>query len=102
MASSGMLVGWNRANQGKETVAIGKFGEYVGYLNKLVAEKHIEGFEPVLLRPHGGDLNGFFLIRGDAAKLAALRTTDQWKDWEVAGSFYLTGFGVIECALAEG
>ena len=31
----------------------------------------IESFEPVFLEPHGGDLTGFILIQGDAAKLAS-------------------------------
>lgn len=99
MSNAGLLVGWSRANAGKEAAALGKFGEFAGYVAKLQAEKHIDSFEPVLLRPHGGDLNGFFLLRGDATKLAALRQTEHWKDWEAFGGLYLQGFGVIECAL---
>ena len=101
MSNTGILVGWTRAYVGKETSSLAKFGEFVGYVSKLAAEKQIDSFEPVLLRPHGGDLNGFFLIRGDAAKLAALRQTDQWKDWEAWGGFNMQGFGVIECMLGE-
>ena len=102
MSNAGLLVGWTRAYTGKEHAALGKFGEYLGYLTKLVNEKHIDSFEPVIVRPHGGDLNGFILVRADAAKLATLRATDHWKDWEALGVVLLQGFGVIECALSDG
>jgi hypothetical protein len=102
MSNAGLLVGWTRAYTGKEQVALNKFGEYLGYLTKLVTEKHIDSFEPVIVRPHGGDLNGFILVRADAAKLATLRQSDQWKDWEALGSVLLQGFGVIECGLGNG
>jgi hypothetical protein len=101
MSNTGLFVGWTRAFSGKEKVAVGKFGEFTQYVAKLHAEGHIDSFEPVLLRPHGGDLNGFFLLRADAGRIAALRATDQWKDWEVTGGMLLDGFGVIECSLAE-
>jgi hypothetical protein len=101
MSNSGLLVGWSRAQSGKEKVALGKFGEFTQYVAKLQAEKQIDSFEPVLLRPHGGDLNGFFLLRADVARLAVLRQSDQWKDWEVTGAMLLDGFGVIECSLAD-
>ena len=32
----------------------------------------------MFLEPHGGDLGGFFFIRGDADKLAALRVDDDF------------------------
>jgi len=35
-------------------------------------------FDAVFLDPHGGDLNGFFLIRGESAKLDALVATAEW------------------------
>ena len=89
-------------NPGVWEPSAAKFGEFVGYVTKLQAEKHIDSFEPVLMRPHGGDLNGFFLIRGDAGKLATLRQSDHWKDWEAWGGYHMQGFGVIECALADG
>ena len=101
MSNTGLLVGWTRAFPGKEKVALGKFGEFTQYVAKLHAEKQIDSYEPVLLRPHGGDLNGFFLLRADVARIAVLRQSDQWKDWEVTGAMLLEGFGVIECSLAD-
>jgi hypothetical protein len=84
-----------------EASSIPKFTEFLGYLGKLQAEKRIESFEPVLLEPHGGDLNGFVLIRGDHQKIAELRQTDAWKNWVAFGAHNLMGFGIINCILAE-
>lgn len=99
MANAGLLVGWNRAFPGHEAHTVAKFGEYIGFLTVQVMEKKIESFEPVITRPHGGDLNGFFLIRGERAQLNALQDSDQWKDWEVWGAYHLQGFGVVEVNL---
>lgn len=99
MANSGLIVGWSRARSGHEGHTVAKFSEYIGFLTVQVMEKKIESFEPVLSRPHGGDLNGFILIRGERDKLDALKGTDQWKDWEVWGAYHLESFGIVECFL---
>ena len=99
MANAGLLVGWSRSRSGHEAHTVAKFSEFIGYLTVQVMEKKIESFEPVVTRPHGGDLNGFFLIRGDRAQLNALQDTEQWKDWEVWGAYHMEGFGIVECNL---
>src|SRR5262245_42207925 len=101
MANWGIFIGWKRPHTGKEAGANAKFGEFAGYCAKLVAEKQIENFEPVLLTPHGGDLNGFFLMRGERGKLNALKESNQFKEWITWGSIYLDGFGLTECALGD-
>ena len=50
----------------------------LAFYGRLQEEGTIENFEPVFLEPHGGDLNGFILIRGDAEKLAALRVSEEF------------------------
>jgi hypothetical protein len=87
---------------GREKIGAERFNEFAAYVMGLQAQKKIDSFEPVILRPHGGDLNGFFLIRGDAARLSELKTTDAWKDWEVWGTLNLEGYGVNEAVLGEG
>ena len=101
MANAGIMIGWTRALSGREAAANTKFGEFGAYLGKLQAESRIESFEPVIMRPHGGDLNGFFLIRGTETKLAELRTTDHWKDWETWGGYHLENFGAVDCMLGD-
>ena len=101
MANAGIMIGWSRAIAGREAIANTKFAEFGAYLGKLQAENRIESFEPVIMRPHGGDLNGFFLVRGTEAKLAELRATDHWKDWETWGGFHMDNFGAVDCMLGD-
>ena len=53
----------------RESAAVDVFGEAVAYYTGLQGQGEIESFEIVFLDPHGGDLGGSFLLRGDAAKL---------------------------------
>ena len=45
----------------------------LGYYTKLQERGEIESFEAVLLEPHGGELGGFLLLRGEAEKLDRVR-----------------------------
>ncbi len=100
-ANAGIIVGWNRAIPTREGEAVSKFSEYVGWLGKLQSSGQIESFEPVFTVPHGGDLNGFILIRGEAGKLGQLRDNEEWKNWETWGGFHLQNFGVVSCYLGD-
>lgn len=100
-SNAGLIVGWNQPIANREAETTAKFTEYLGYLGKLKNNGQIESFEPVLAQPHGGDLNGFILVRGEKAKFAQLRDTDEWKNWEAWGAFNLMGFGVVPCYLGD-
>lgn len=56
----------------------------------------------VLLAPHGGDLNGFMIMRGDAKNLAEIRRNPTFLDNQAVGQFCLDGFGVIEGVTGDG
>jgi len=71
MASNVMLFGWNRSIPGREKTSAQHFEEFVKYLGGLQQKGAIQGFDTVFLDTHGGDLNGFFLIKGDSAKPCA-------------------------------
>src|SRR5882762_1283430 len=98
-ANAGIMIGWTRAQAGKEAEAQSKFPEFIGYMTKLQGNKQIESFEPVVLAPHGGDLNGFFIIRGEQEKLNHLRGSEEFKEWVSWGAFHMSGFGVNEIYL---
>ena len=44
----------------------------------------------------GGDLNGFVLIRGDAAKLDEVRREETFRNFSIEANFCLENFGVID------
>ena len=64
------------------------------YLGGLQQRGTIHGLEIVFLT-HGGDLNGFFLIRGDSAKLDALVSTSEWITHMTRAALHLDGSGVV-------
>ena len=102
MATDVIFMGWNRAVPGREAQAGQHFQEYLGYLGKLQQTAQIESFEAVLLSPHGGDLNGFFLLRGDSAKLNALPETTEWVTHVTRANVNLEGFGTVRGVTGEG
>jgi hypothetical protein len=95
MSSSIILFGWNRSIPGREKISAGHFDEFAKYLGGLQQKGAIEKFEVVFLDAHRGDLNGFFLIRGESAKLDALVSTTEWITHITRASLHLEGAGVI-------
>ena len=101
MADAGLFVGWGEAVRGREGNAIELFDEVIAYYERLQEDGTIESFEPVFLEPHGGDLSGFVLIRGDAEKLAALRVSDEFTQFSLRALLVVDGFGVVGADLGE-
>ena len=101
MADAGLFIGWGEVVRGRETEATELFNEVLAYYGRLQEESTIESFEPVFLEPHGGDLNGFILIRGDAEKLAALRVSDEFTQLSLRAGLHVENFGVVGADLAE-
>ena len=102
MATDVILLGWNRVVPGREALAAEHFQEVLGYLGGLQQAGGIESFEPVLLGAHGGDLNGFFLIRGDAAQISALAATEEWLAHVTRCGLNLDGLGAVRGVTGEG
>ena len=101
MADAGLFIGWGEVVRGRETDAIEVFNETLAYYGRLQEEGTIENFEPVFLEPHGGDLNGFILIRGDAEKLASLRVSEEFVQIATRATLIVDNFGIVGADLAE-
>jgi hypothetical protein len=56
----------------------------------------------VILEPHGGDLQGFILLRGSEEKLAKLRVDDEFVRLSARAGLIVEGVGVIGAALGDG
>ena len=102
MSTNVLFVGWDRAVSGREAAASEHFAEVMQYFGGLQQAGKIDSFEPVLLTAHGGDLNGFVLVRGDAAQLNALQGNEEWLDHMTRASMNLDGFGAVWGAIGEG
>jgi hypothetical protein len=101
MADAGLFIGWGEVVRGRETEALEVFNETLAYYGRLQEEGTIENFEPVFLEPHGGDLSGFILIRGDAEKLASLRVSEEFSQLAIRVGMIVENFGIVGADLAE-
>jgi hypothetical protein len=101
MADAAIFIGWGQTVRGREAKALQVFGEATAYYAKLQAAGTIESFEPVILTAHGGDLAGFVLVRGEAAKLEALKQTEDWRTIQIRAGLIVDNLGVIDAAIGE-
>ncbi|MDA1314061.1 MAG: hypothetical protein O2968_12045 [Acidobacteria bacterium] len=101
MSTNAIHFGWNRTVPGREGTSAAHFEEFVQYLGGLQQQGSIMSFEVVLLNPHGGDLNGFFLIRGDGAKLTELVQSDEWLTHMMRAALHLEGSGAVMGATGD-
>jgi hypothetical protein len=101
MADRVLFSGWNRAVAGREQQALELFNKSIELHAKWQNEGRIESFEPVLLGAHGGDLNGFVMIKGEANKLNELREDDEFVDMMIQAGYCLEGFGVVTGYIGE-
>ena len=101
MADFGIFVGWGEVVRGREEQASAVFSEAVELWTTLEEEGTIESWEAAFLEPHGGDLGGFFLLRGDRDKLAQLRSSDEMLRLNMRAGLVVEGFGVVGAELGE-
>ena len=94
--SNAILFGWNRTVVGREAIAGELFAHTVNFFEKLKTSNQLESYEPVFLGVHGGDLNGFFLIKGTHAQLDTLKGSDEFVDITMRAGMCLTNVGVID------
>jgi hypothetical protein len=90
-----VVFGWNRAVPGREGLAGELFGVAMAYYEKLRASNSIQSYEAIFLDRHGGDLNGFFLIKGTHAQIDTMLSSDEFRDLVFRADHYLQGVGVI-------
>lgn len=102
MADRILFLGWNRSVTGREQQALKLFEKGMEFFGKLQTDGRIESFEPVLLSAHGGDLNGFVMLRGDAEKLSDVRQDDTFINFAIEANHCLEDFGVILGYIGEG
>ena len=101
MATSALVIGWGTVVRGREQKALQVFNEAIQYYAQLQQQGTIESFEPVLLEPHGGDLAGFVLLRGDREKLNALHTSEEFLRLNNRAVQVVDNFGVVTAFIGE-
>jgi hypothetical protein len=95
MADRLMFVSWGRVVAGREELALEVFNESVGLYGRLQQDGRIEGFDTVLLTPHGGT-EGYFQVHGTADQLAALREDPDWQRSIADASLIVEDMSVVD------
>jgi hypothetical protein len=102
MADAALFIGWGQVVRGREKRALQVFNESVEYWGGLHGDGKIEDFEVALLEPHGGDLQGFALLRGSEEQIAALRADEEFARRLVRADQIIESLGVINALIGEG
>jgi hypothetical protein len=101
MAGDALFLGWGPAVRGREMKALDVFQETLSYYNALQQDGKIDSFEPVLIAPHGGDLGGFILLRGERASLDEVRSSEEFQRLVARAASIVDGIGVIDAFTGE-
>jgi hypothetical protein len=102
VASAGIFIGWGDTKTGRERRSLVSFQGALAYFGQLQANGEIESFEPVFLQPHGGDLSGFLLLRGEPEKLGRVQASPEFNRIVTEASLLLNNFGVVNAFLGDG
>jgi len=99
--ANALFIGWGQTVHGRERQAQQVFDEAVQYFGGLQQQGEIEAFEPVALEPHGGDLAGFFLIRGDPERLSRMRIRDDFQRLIQRGALVVEDIGIVTASVGD-
>jgi hypothetical protein len=97
-----LFIGWTRSVGGKEAESLELFMQATQWFGKLQSEGKLASVETVIMEPHGGDLNGFMLLKGEVGKLLALMQSEEWKDIVSRSAYLMTGFGINHAIVGDG
>jgi hypothetical protein len=95
MADGALFIGWGEVVRGREAKSLEVFNEAVQYWGSLQQAGTIESFDVVILHPHGGDLAGFALAKGDEQKLHALLSDADFQRINARAQFVVDRVGVV-------
>jgi hypothetical protein len=101
MVDRGLFIGWGAPVYGREEKGLGVFNESIEYYGTLQQEGRLESFEVGLLDPHGGDLEGFVLLRGTRDQMAALRGDEEFRRLVTRASLIIQSLGVVDVVLGD-
>jgi hypothetical protein len=102
VADSAIFIGFGKPARGRETEAVQVFGEAMQHYGSLAASGEIESVEAVFLEPHGGDLGGFILLRGEREKLDAVRRSEAFELITFKADIVVESIGVVNASVGEG
>lgn len=95
MAGDALFLGWGPVVRGRELKSLEVFQEALEYYGQLQQAGRLESFEPVFLAPHGGDLGGFVLARGERKALDEIASSPEFLRIIARAAAVVDNVGVI-------
>ena len=71
------------------------------FLGEQSQREKIESFEPVFLQPHGGDLGGFVLVKGERTNLDTMVASTEFQRITTRAQISVEHVGVVNCILGQ-
>lgn len=101
MADEALFIGWGEVVRGREGKAVEVFNESAQYYGQLQQNGQLEGVEGWFLGPHGGDLQGFFLLRGDREQLDEIERSPEFERLQTRASMIVDRTGTVHAYTGE-
>lgn len=101
MAEAAIFVGWGAPVRGRESKSLEVFNDAVAFWGGLQQSGDIESFDIAFLTPHGGELNGFALIRGSRARLDDLLQREDFQRINTRANLVVERFGIVRAIVDE-
>jgi hypothetical protein len=101
MADDALFIGWGEVVRGRERKAVEVFNESLQYYGQLQQDGKVESVEPWFLAPHGGDLAGFVLLRGQREQLDEIERSPEFERLQTRASLIVDRTGVINAYTGE-
>jgi hypothetical protein len=102
MADAGLFIGWGEVVRGREDRALDVFNETLELYGQLESDGRIESSEVALLNPHGGELQGFVMLRGSEDQIDAVVRAEDFQHLMTKASLIVDDLGIIPAAIGEG
>jgi hypothetical protein len=101
MANYALFIGWGSVVRGREEMSLRVFQETVEFWGHAQQDGRIDGFEPFLLEPHGGGLEGFMLAYGERDRLDRIRTSEEFERLMTRAGTVVEELGVVTAYAQE-
>jgi hypothetical protein len=101
MAERSLFIGFGTPVRGREARAVEVFGEFMAMFGRMAGDGRIESVEPTLIDPHGGDLGGFFLVKGTKDQCAALPNDPEFRKAMIDAGLIVDNIGAVPALSGE-
>jgi hypothetical protein len=102
MADAGLFIGWGEVVRGREDRALDVFNETLELYGQLQSDGRIEDYEVALLDPHGGELQGYVMLRGSEEQIDSVRRSEDFQRLMTKASLIVDDLGIIGASIGEG